>query len=54
MFRLIIVLLLAAVAFYYATLIHHCLVNPIFGTLPLKKLIIPFYGWVQLFKNNIN
>lgn len=54
MFRLIIILLLAAVAFYYVTLIYHCSVNQIFGTLPLKKLIIPFYGWVQLFKNNIN
>lgn len=50
-FRLLIVLLIAAVFFYYATLVHHFCVNQIFGKLPLHKLVIPFYGWVYLFKN---
>lgn len=50
-FRFLIGLLIAAVFFYYATLVHHFWVNPIFGKIALRKLIIPFYGWVYLFKN---
>ena len=50
-FRILVVLLLCAVFLYYATVAHHFWVNPIFGKLPLYKLVIPFYGWVYIFKN---
>lgn len=51
MFRLLLVALIAALAFYYAMVVLHYLNRPTFDKLPLSKLIIPFYGWVYLFNN---
>lgn len=51
MFRLIIVLVLVTLLFYYAHVVVHYLGTKVFGDLPLNKLVIPFYGWIQLLKN---
>ena len=51
MFRLIVVLVLATLLFYYSHVVVHYLGRNIFGDLPLNKLIVPFYGWIQLLKN---
>lgn len=50
MFKIILVLLLAAMLFYYSHVVVHYLGRGVFGNLPLQKLIIPFYGWIQLLK----
>lgn len=54
MFRLLLVALIVALAFYYAMVALHYLNRPTFDKTPLSKLIIPFYGWVYLFNNKTN
>ena len=51
MFRLLLVALIVALAFYYAMVVIHYLNKSTFDKTPLSKLIIPFYGWVYLFNN---
>jgi len=43
--------LLALTAAYYATAITH-IITPILGKdVTFPKLLIPFYGWIKLFKH---
>ena len=51
MFRLLLVALMVALAFYYAMVVLHYVKGPIFDKTPVSKLLIPFYGWGYLFKN---
>lgn len=51
MFRLLLVALIVALACYYAMVVLHYVKGPIFGKTPVSKLLIPFYGWGYLFKN---
>ena len=52
MFRLLLVAFIMALAFYYAMVVLHYVKGPIFDKTPVSKLIIPFYGWVYLFKKS--
>jgi len=51
-FRILLVLLMALLGLYYATVAHHAFTKKaLYQERNFFKLLIPFYGWYLLFKN---
>ena len=50
-FRIITLLLLVLIGFYYGTVMIHATSRTLYKEENFFKLLIPFYGWYLLFKN---
>lgn len=50
-FRILLVLLMALLGLYYATVADHAFNKALYTERNFFKLLVPFYGWYLLFKN---